>query len=58
MAELWKVRMPAKRDVASRIGSTSVTQPPNSAAMGAKTKPAPSPLSRAFPAAAVAREAP
>ena len=58
MAELWKARRPANREVASRIGSTSLTQPPNWAAIGAKTKAAASPLSRALPASAVAWDAP
>ncbi len=58
MAELWKARTPAKREVASRKGRTSFTQGPNRSAIGAKTKPVESPLSSARPAAAVAFEAP
>jgi hypothetical protein len=58
LAELWKARRPAKREVASRIGNTSLTQPPNWAAIGVKTKAVASPLSRALPASAVAWDAP
>lgn len=40
------------------MGSASPAQPPNCAVIGAKTQDVASPLSSAFPAAAVAFEAP
>lgn len=50
--------MLAKSEVASRIGSASPAHAPSSAETGAATKAAPSPASRALPAAAALEDGP